>query len=118
MEINAHCEVVRCPFLLPIQRHDIKGVSFVTTDVDSPLLHHRVVPVQSDGSVVVRNGKGQEFSMGLVLSLFPLEQFHQTSNCHRHAVPVLSVSNIQAGGATVDFTRQERKMHVVCAHEA
>merc|ERR1711939_628022 len=71
-------------------------------------LDHRVVAIDPHSLVVMRNGKGEDLPMKLLLALYEPEQFHDSSNSEGHTVCILSICHVECGRTALHFAREER----------
>ena len=71
--INALGELVRRPFVFAIQSSKIKSVDRVSIERGLAFLDQSVVPIDPHRPVVVRDGKGEDLAVELLLALHQLE---------------------------------------------
>ena len=75
---NTLGELVRCPLIFAISRGEIKVVDRVPVKSGFPFLDKSVVPVDPHWRVVVRDRKGEDLAIELLLAL------HQLLDCYCH----------------------------------
>ena len=79
-------------------------------------LNHRVMAIDSDAPVIVRDGKGEDLPVQLFLALH-ISKKYKTSESDAHALDVLAIGKIKSRGAAFDLAGEERELHSRSSHE-
>ncbi len=77
-------------------------------------LNYRVVTVDPDGFMIVRDREGKDLPVQLLPAVDQSKQFDDRSHGERHAVSILPISHVERSVTTLDLACQERKIQVVC----
>ena len=73
--------------------------------------------VDSHGPMVVRERKGEDLPVKLVLALYNSVELDDASHGKSHTVSILPVRYIKTRGAALDLAGQEWEVHRPCRHK-
>ena len=79
--------------------------------------YHRVVAVDPDRGVVMRDGEREDLWVDLILALYSTEELDDAPHRKGYAVSVLPVCDVERRGAAFHLASQEREVHVVRGYE-
>lgn len=79
-------------------------------------INHRIVSVDSDRPVIMRDGKGKNFSVKLHFTINESEEIYSSSYRKGHAISILSVCDIERCGAALHLACEKREVHVKRSH--
>ena len=108
-------EFVGCPFFFTIG--EIKITNRVTIEGSLVLFNHGVMAIDPHRGMIVRDGKGEDLSVQLFLTLRSLIELDKSSYGNGHTVRVLAIGNIESGSAALHLAGEKGEIHPRCSHE-
>ena len=78
---------------------------------------HGIVAVNSDRTMVVRNGKAEGLLVELFFSVYRTVKLNDPSHTKCHAVSILSICEVKRCRATLDFAGEKWKVHAEVGHK-
>ena len=110
-------ELICRPFFFTIFASEFERFDGVVVEGGHFSIDHRIMTVDSQYPMIVRDREIENLSMKLFFTLCKSEEFDNTSHCQGHAMSILSVRNIKRHSAALNLTCKKQEVHIVYTHK-
>lgn len=101
------------PLFLTISFYKTEFADWITIESSFISFDHEVVAVDSYGSIIVRDGKGEDLSVQLFLTLYRSKKFDKSFYGDGYTIRVLAIGNIESGSAALYLVDKKGKVYSV-----
>lgn len=105
------------PLFLAIQGCKAEFMNRITIKGSLVTLDNSVIAVDPYRPIIVRDGKGKDLPVKLLLALYRSIELDDTLHGNGYTVRVLSVSNVKSRGTALDLAGKEGKVYPVSRDE-
>ena len=117
MNYNEGCGQIRFGPCVVLGRIRFKSCAVIGHVIGTFSVTDGIVIVDSHYTVIVRERKGEDLPMKLLLALNSFIEFDHASYGNYYTMGVLSVDDFKRNSAALHFAREERKIYSICYHE-